>query len=68
MLRDILCSMTGRCYPAITLSVPRCYLTCDVTARIHPTLLVPSREALPTSTERRLLLANQLAQISYETH
>jgi hypothetical protein len=30
MLRDILFSMTGHCYPAITLSVPRRYLTCDV--------------------------------------
>jgi hypothetical protein len=30
MLRDILFSMTRHCYPAITLSVPRRYLTCDV--------------------------------------
>ena len=34
MLGDILLSMTRHCYPAITLSVLRRYLTCDViTAR-----------------------------------
>jgi hypothetical protein len=30
VLCDILFSMTRHCYPAITLSIPRRYLTCDV--------------------------------------
>jgi hypothetical protein len=51
MLRDILFSMTRHCYPAITLSVPRRYLTCDVmTAGVSGVSLGHARVSSDCST------------------